>query len=120
MNCLEDEDGAVNVDELTAIHNAKMMGKVKVEKTSDDPSIPSERHTHEGILGSQECVGSRTGQSKQNVRFKDKYVPKYTKDTLRPKHGKMEGVIKKNGRYDTYASAVRASTYASAVKASAE
>ena len=55
MNCPEDEDGAVNVDELTAIHNAKMMGKVQVEKTSDDPLIPAE-HEHEGILGSQECV----------------------------------------------------------------
>ena len=67
MNCSKDKFGAVNVNELTAIHNAKMMGKVKVEKTSDDPSIPSERHKHEGILGSQECVGSRIGQSKQNV-----------------------------------------------------
>ena len=110
MNCSIDEDGPVDIDELMALHNSKMMGKTKTQEMADDPLMSVQREKQNKISGSQECVGSRIGQTEQNVRFDDRYVSGSTKDTFYSKYGKRRGVNTKNGWRSTYASVVKASS----------
>ena len=62
MNISHDEHGAVNIDELTAIHQAKMKKRIEMEPAAEDKKEEVERTVNKvskvsPIVGSQECVG---------------------------------------------------------------
>ncbi len=65
MNISHDEHGAVDVDELMAIHHAKMerrmdaQGKYTESEDKEHESTVDLGLSHQTTVGSQECVGNR-------------------------------------------------------------
>lgn len=59
MNISHDEHGPVDVDELTAIHYAKMQEKIRFEENKSDDEFTINDITMTSTMNSQECVGDR-------------------------------------------------------------